>query len=865
MITRKQLAGVNLFRDATPAVLREIGLLATRADFAQGEYIYRRGQPAEGLYILLDGSVEICLEEPGRRDQVVGQVDVGGHFGEVALLTDSPRFFSARAITSARVAFFDRQVVETKLLADPAIHRIFDKSLAERVVLVSMLRHGEESGGDAAHLDDIPLNGHVKVCQRQGSSATGSGVLYEELEFTRKLKEHIARLAGRAQPVLIIGETGAGRRLVAQQMHMQGGRGQSPYMELDIRQFDPWIWEGKFFGSYCDDFPFSKLRKIGVFEQAQEGTVVIHNADLLSHALQNKIVDAVLQQGFKTVEGQRLHPLRARLVFISGLSLTRLRDEGIFLPRFLALFPPEHVLTVPPLRDRKRDIPVLIQYYLEHYAKEYGKKVSSLAPEALGLLLKYDWPGNLSELGSVIQRAVIASRQDEILSEQILLGLPRSEGKMVYNLLRFAGVRRFFTNRLYPDLPRLVIMVLFFLGLFVLFFGPQDPARNIGITVCWYIGWPLLVISFFFLPRLWCSVCALSTPGAFLQKLVAPTRKMPPFIANHSRWIMALLCFAVFWVEIVWNAYDSPRLTAWILLAITAGSLTSSVLFQRSAWCRYLCPLGALNGIFSMPSILELRANRHLCDNQCEDHACYRGTAQYPGCPMFRHPFLVDNNRDCILCGRCIKNCKLQSIQLNLRFAPHELWMIQTPSLADAFLVIGLAAIFFPLTHHEELRELAGLWQPFRQLHPSLSGSVLFWGLIVVFWLGYWGITRAIAAISRTSVTLTSEIFAYGLIPLVLASYLAEYLRLIFNESWRLVPNLLLLFGVEYPLAPVRLLSEDGMTMLLHLIILGGMACSLYAERKIMVRLVAGKPSLVATLSAQGAVVLLGFLFLRYI
>ncbi|OQX11724.1 MAG: hypothetical protein BWK76_18715 [Desulfobulbaceae bacterium A2] len=864
MITSEQLAEAFLFRETAPDVLREILTHAVEADYAQGEYIYRRGEPAETLYVLLDGSVEIFLEEPGRRDRVVGQFDPGGHFGEVSLLTDSPRYFSTRAITSVRLAKFDRQAVDTKLLVDPTIHRIFDKSLAERVMLVSMLQGAEEIVA-SPNLDAVTLNGHLKVFQRQASEAATGRSLYEDLEFTSKLKNRIAGVAGVMAPVLIIGETGAGRRLVAQQIHLQGGKGQAPYMELDIRQFDPWIWEGKFFGNHCDSFSFSNLRKIGVFEQAQEGTVVIHNADLLSHTLQKKIAAAVVQKGFRIIEGQNMHPLRARLLFICGQPLRKLRDDGIFLPEFMALFSPEHILDVPALRERKRDIPALIQYYLAHYAREYGKKVSSISPEALGMLMRYDWPGNLSELGSVIQRAVIASRQDEILSEQILLGLPRSEGRMVYNLLRFPQVRRFFSNRFFPEVPRAVIMLLFFLGLAVLFFGPQDPAENIGITVCWYIGWPLLVISFFFLPRMWCSVCALSTPGAFLQKLVAPTRRMPLFIANHSRWIMALLCFAVFWVEIVWNAYDSPRLTGWILLTITAGSLISSVFFQRSAWCRYLCPLGTLNGIFSMPSILELRANRHLCDNQCEEHACYRGTAQSPGCPMFRHPFLVDNNRDCILCGRCIKNCKLQSIQLNLRLAPHELWMIQTPCVADAFLVIGLAAIFFPLAHLDKLRALAELWQPFRQLHPSLGGSLLFWGLIGVFWLGYLLFTRCFAMVNRSAGALTREIFAYGLIPLVLAAYLAEYLRLILNESWRLVPNLLLLFGVESPMVPLRLLSEDGMTMLLYFILLGGMGCSLYAVRKITARLVAGKPSLAGTLSAQGAVFLLGILFLRYI
>jgi hypothetical protein len=684
---------------------------------------------------------------------------------------------------------------------------------------------------------------------------------HDEIEFPRALRESITRLSDRQDPFLIVGETGAGRRMVAQQIHLRGSGRLAPCMEIDLRNFDPWIWEEKLFGRQGESSASADTLSPGLFAQMRCGTLLLFHSELLAPSLQRRLAAAIPRPTLSPGGGQEEPPLSVRLIFISATPLAALERESIFLPEFSGLFKAEQLISIPPLRERKREIPALADHYLRRWAREYDKKVQHLSPQALGLLMKYDWPGNLTELVGVIQRAVIASRDEEILSEQILLGLPRSEGRLVYNILRFPRVRQFISNRLFPDLPRLIILICFCLGMSVLLFGPREASRNIGITLSWFVGWPLLMISFFFLPRFWCSVCALSAPGAFLQKVHRPRWQVPAVIVANSGWIMAVLCLAVFWVEIVWDAYESPLLTAGIMAAIATGSLVCSILFQRSAWCRYLCPLGALNGIFSMPSILELRANRQLCDNQCQEYACYKGTATCPGCPMFRHPFLVDNNRDCILCCRCVKNCRLQAIQLNLRLAPHELWLIQNPRLTDSLLVVGLAAVFFPLARHPAFLALAAG----SSLGPIMGGSLYFWGLIALLVGGYALAALMMAVLGGGRVRPILASLGYGLVPLVLGGYLAYYVRLLLNESWRLIPNLLVLFGIDSAMAPLRLFSDTGMSTLQHIIILGGLICSLYAVRKIAARLNAGEPSFYGAATAQAAVLLLGGFYLRMI
>jgi ferredoxin len=399
----------------------------------------------------------------------------------------------------------------------------------------------------------------------------------------------------------------------------------------------------------------------------------------------------------------------------------------------------------------------------------------------------------------------------------------------------------------------------------VLLFGSREPTRNIGITLSWYVGWPLLIFSFFFLPRFWCSICTMSAPGKILQNMIKPTRRLPALITRYSAWIMAILCLVLFWVEIVWDAFQNTLLTAAILLSIAGGALLFSLFFERNVWCRYLCPLGALNAIFSMPSILALRANRQLCDNQCREHACYLGTEELPGCPMFRHPFLVDNNRDCTLCGNCIKNCRLHSIQLNLRLAPEELWGIQEPRLADSFLVTALGAVFFNLARRPELqhmlRSLTGSTDD--ASFTPLSGSLIFWATALAGWGIYCLFCLLHAFLFIKPFNRLASMLGYGLIPLVLGGFLAYYVRMFLEGAWRLLPNLLAFFSLEMNTATMKLPGAGGAATALHLIVLGGLVSSLYAIYRIMARLHAPQLKMRHLVLPWLYTVMLGALFLK--
>jgi CRP-like cAMP-binding protein/NAD-dependent dihydropyrimidine dehydrogenase PreA subunit len=832
-----------LFQELSSSEVEEISASAGEYTCEPGDYIYQKGDKGDAFYLILDGKVELILEKHGKMACIAGHIDAGGHFGENSLLTGRPRSLTVRALEKTSLLVFDADAFKNVLLANQAVHAMLDRALAERLTLASDILLESGRSAQFLHESAFPASSGVipPISDEEGSHGGNreneySGI--EEYGLARKIRKKVDRFASGFTPVLINGENGTGRRLTAKQIHLRSVRAAQPFIELDLAQFDAWIWGGKLFGIREDSFPYSAGRQQGILEQSKNGTLVLYHAENMSRELQKKIYDAFTTGVFTPVDGTTEKPLNARLIVITTGNLETLEKEDIFIPELIELFRP-YQFTLPPLREHKEDILPLIDYYLKQYSTELNKKVSKISPDALGMLVKYDWPGNLTELSNVIHRAVMISPSDKIVSEQIFFGLPRVEGKLAYNLLRLPQVRNFFEKNFQQVFSR-VVLVLFFGIVLVLFFGPQDADMNFGAALCWYFGWPLLMISFFFLPRFWCSICAMSAPGKWLQKFVQPTRRLPAFLADRAGWIMAMLCLAVFWAEIVFNAYDNPRLTGMIFLSIAFGSFLFSMFFERYTWCRYLCPLGGLNAVFSMPSILELRANRQMCVNQCQDHACYLGTEKVPGCPMFRHPFLVDNNKDCILCGRCIRNCELRSIELNLRLAPQELWTIQNTRISDSFLIVSLGAVYFFLVFHEQFLaviEKAEFFPFAGRYGYALTGSALFWGMIAVGWLAYLLFCWFQDMFTGEYYRKVASVFGYGLIPLVLGGYLAYYAGMFIQGAWKIIPNFLLLFGVDRKINAFSLLTADATSTLLHIIILGGLAASLYATYKIFRRL----------------------------
>jgi transcriptional regulator with AAA-type ATPase domain/polyferredoxin len=837
-----------LFKDVDSNNVEQIIAAGKWQRFEQGQYVYRQGEKCGRFYIVAEGEVELSLnvEDGGRH--VVGHIGPGGHFGETSLLTNSNNSLNLRALSNLSLLSYDDQQFSTLLLSNTVIQRHLNIALANRL-RVSFQDHANTLTHHQSRLhtteNDLDRNflqtPRTTSSDQQGHPTTVQDKRLKDSSIARQIDKAITQFSTTRAPVILTGETGTGRTLVAREIHLASTCSNGPYAEIDMRNIDPVHLDGELYGCERDSFAFSQINQLGVFERTQGGTVVLLGTEYLEHDIQLQLARVIQKGEFQRIGGENRVALRSRVILICDDTPGQQDGHTRIQPSLYTLFQ-EHHFKVAPLRQHRRDIPRLIQYYLRRYSLQYGKHIDRVDDQTLGKFMNYDWPGNLTELAGVVQRAVILGKNNEPLSDQILLGMPRPEGKWEYNLLRLRLVRAFITSRLFPVFPRAVVGIFFILVLAALFFGTPDPEKNIGLTLSWVIGWPLLIFSFFFLARTWCSVCGLAVPGWLAQSLLKPQRPTPKFIREYSGWIVGMLCILLFWIETVWNAYHSPRLTAWIIFTITLSSLFFSIFYKRRVWCRYLCPLGAINALFSMPSILELRSNSHMCMNRCSDHSCYNGEDGVAGCPMFRHPFLVDNNRDCILCGQCVKNCKQNAIHLNLRLAPQELWNQQSPRLENSFLVISLAAIFFPFAVSQNFPTFIQSWTT--SLHvlglpqsTALASNIFFFGCITIYLSGYTLMSLIMAQLTGNNWKQTASILGYGMIPLVLGGFMAAHLEILIHSLWLLPANLLEMAGISNTFTPVRAISRDATFVLQTITVSGGLIASLYATQRIIKRL----------------------------
>ncbi|WP_136796539.1 MULTISPECIES: sigma 54-interacting transcriptional regulator [Desulfosediminicola] len=810
----------------------------------EGEYVYRQGDSSELFYVVAQGEVELVLEREDGDSRVVGRVAQGGHFGETSMITGKPRSLSVKALFDLVLICFERRIFRSVLLVNPLVHKKFDEALAERL-RVAYLDQADTASHNDPHAkssaDDVILfrERNLSQIKLRRLEKKKQSIIYHS-KSARQAQTVISAFAANNEPYILTGESGTGKKIIARQIHAESSRFEGPYVEIDLREHDPVLLEKKLFGTKQVNSPFGMAQQSGIFERGYGGTIAFHEIRLMPQDIQEKVVEAMERNTFSHVDSDEPIAMQSRVVFTSTQDLDHLENTGKIIPELLQIFQRQH-FSVPALREHKRDLPRLIEHYLGRYSKEYGKSILKVSPETLGNLMNYDWPGNLTELSSVIRRAVMLAKEEELLSDNILLGLPKTEGKWEFNLLRIPFFRAFLTSKKFPTLPQGVVGVVIAATVLALFLGSTEPEKNVGLIMSWAIGWPLLFFSFFFLARTWCSVCTLAMPGKQLQSLIKPKKNTPYFIKNYSGWIMAVLCILVLWVEIVWNAYRNPVLTGWIILAVTIGSCVCSVLFSRRTWCRYLCPLGAINAIFAMPSILELRSNRHVCLNRCTEHNCFGGGEVQGGCPMFRHPYLVDNNRDCIFCGDCVKNCRNSSIHLNLRLAPQELWSLQTPRRADSFLIVALGAIFFPFALHSEFSTLVlwlngmlanyNIWLP-----NALTGSVIFFLGILIFQIGYYLMVQVQSWKGGMDREFLLPMLGYGFIPLILGGYMAVHFEVFVSEAGSILPAIKHAFGQEAVFDHSRLLSPDSTFVLQIFTVVGGLLASMYATYRIIAR-----------------------------
>jgi transcriptional regulator with PAS, ATPase and Fis domain len=226
--------------------------------------------------------------------------------------------------------------------------------------------------------------------------------------------------------VLLLGETGTGKELVAQAIHRNSRRGTGPFVVVNCATLPETLLESELFGHDRGAFTGATIRKDGRFLLAHHGTLFLDEIAELGLSIQAKILRVLQAREFEPLGSNRVQKVDVRIIAATNRDLEKMVREGRFrddLYYRLNVFP----VVLPPLRERLEDLPALADHFLKKYGEKNRRRVTSLAPEALQALQQYHWPGNIRELENVIERGVIVC-QGEVLGPEDLPPALQSRG-----------------------------------------------------------------------------------------------------------------------------------------------------------------------------------------------------------------------------------------------------------------------------------------------------------------------------------------------------------------------------------------------------------------------------------------------------
>ena len=274
-------------------------------------------------------------------------------------------------------------------------------------------------------------------------------ILIGESDALKNLKEQIMIAAPTNGRVLIFGENGTGKELVARAIHRASLRTSAPFVEVNCAAIPDELIESELFGHVKGSFTGAIADKAGKFKQADGGTLFLDEVGDMSYKTQSKVLRALEEQRFERVGGGEPIEIDIRVIAATNKNLEEeirkgnFRDDLYFRLNVIPLY-------VPPLRERPDDLPLLVSHFLELFSREYGQKLKQMTPEAMEQLQQYSWPGNVRELKNLVERLVIMVPPLQIGKEAVemaLQGQTEGEDRVFYSFPSLKEARRYFERK----------------------------------------------------------------------------------------------------------------------------------------------------------------------------------------------------------------------------------------------------------------------------------------------------------------------------------------------------------------------------------------------------------------------------------
>ncbi|MGG6293768.1 cyclic nucleotide-binding domain-containing protein [Leptolyngbya sp. AN02str] len=808
--------------------------------------IYQEGHPSTGLYLLKWGTVEISRRSAIGKS-LIRYRHAGELFGYVSLMANpenSRHQTQAIALTASEIWFLPQAQFRQLMQQYAEIEHLFNALLAQDLNAFSarIAQEQRRIQGLQSYIQAVPI----------GKTILGNS------KASQKLAEQIDRAAATLKPVVFQAQAGTGKTFLAGLIHARSALADQPFAELDCAKL-PRLQDGRL----NTDIVFGRIGgQPGILELLERGTLLLSNVQVLSEgvgeasAWENrtclihycKTGTLLPNHGVGEANGLTTEPPKpvqswVRLILSAPNKLEWPEVDTISIKLF-------------SLSQRKADIPAFARYFLAELCRDQNRPLLSLDQSDLRRLISYDYPGNLTELAEILHRAVIMTPPGQtVIPEQALWSVQSAKNAFRVDLLTHVPwLRRVLLSRWYPEAIWMGMMAFFVPVTIAGFLGPQTRDSSVTLNLFWAWWWPGYLFLFVFVGRLWCAICPFMITAEWLRRLslwLLPRQQLPwntPWLNRWGAWILFGGFVAIYLWEQLWDLPHHAYLSAWLLLAITAGAVIFSLMYERRLWCRYLCPIGGMNGMFAKLAMVEVRSSQQVCGSQCNTFGCYKGSDVTPvrfadalpnegqstgGCPLYSHPAQLQDNRDCMLCMTCLKACPNRSVQFNLRFPTADLLDHHQGFGAEvALLLLLLGGVFM----HHAPRILGGLG--FYDIaidadHLLTSTPIVLALLSIPAVLTY--LTHAIARfLDPQQPTYLTVIYAY--LPFTLATNLAHYVPAAVTEAGKILPVLARTLGFSGVGLPTLTWSADVAAFLQGVTLLSAFVFSIYPLLRITQR-----------------------------
>ena len=303
-------------------------------------------------------------------------------------------------------------------------------------------------------LENLYLRGEIQAKYRFANIIGNSKKMQEIYRL-------IAKVAPTNSTVLITGESGTGKELVARAIHFNSQRKDRPFVPVDCAVLSENLLESELFGHIKGSFTGAIVTKPGLFEVADGGSIFLDEIGNISLAMQGKLLRFIQEREFTPVGGTKLKKVDVRLIAATNRDLQEKIKEGTFREDLfyrLNIVP----ISLPPLRERKEDIPLLTIHFLKKYCQEMGKNPKAFSPAAMDLLMRYSWPGNIRELENIVERALVMTEEETILPKHLPLPLQEMPEAIAFSVPKTSEelreLKRHLRDRAVEDVERLFVL-----------------------------------------------------------------------------------------------------------------------------------------------------------------------------------------------------------------------------------------------------------------------------------------------------------------------------------------------------------------------------------------------------------------------